>query len=296
MERFSDHQRTRIAVTGLAVALVVAGVGIGLAPGASSGPGAPSADAPRERAAPNVQAGPALVRFVHASPDSFPVNVSIGDQTVLTNVSFGNVSPYFRVVPGNYTVTVRRHSTLTESDVLLEVPLSVKPTKNYTVAIAGEVTATGDDALQTVVREDNASASGPNQTTLRLTHLSPAAPRVDVTVQETGDVLANNISYRNSSAYVNVSAGNYTLAVRQAAANDSGPVVATFNVSLSEGTDYEAYAVGYVNPEQAIKDTPFDVVVATPVVTEPSPETVITPEPEESAGTETPTEGNETAG
>lgn len=78
-----------------------------------------------------------------------------------------------------------------------------------------------------------------------------AVLRVDVTVAGTDTVIADNVSYAGTSDYMTVPAGEYTLEVREATADNNGSVVTTVDVSLENGSAYTAYAVGYLNAENA---------------------------------------------
>lgn len=286
----NKYGSTQVLGLGLAAALVASAVAGGLALGAAAlaqGPGEAMSAVQEERS------GPALVRFAHTGPDALSVNVTIDDQTVLTNESFGNVSDYLRVAPGSHTVTIEEARA--GGEVLLEEDLTFEAGTNYTVAVTGEVTA--GETFEATVLEDELRAPAENESLVRLVHLSPDAPTVDVTVEGTDRVLFENVTYRNASGYVSVPAGNYTLEVREATPNGSGEVLATANVSLSGGTASTAFAVGYQNVAGAIMDRPLRILIADPVVSEPSPDTMITPTP---AGTPdetpTPTEANETSG
>lgn len=289
----SKHGSTQVLGLGLAATLVVSAVVGGLALGAATLTPADGVSAVQEE-----DDGPPLVRFAHASPDALPVNVTINDQQVLTNRSFGNVSDYLRVTSGTHTVTVTIARTGTEGEVLFEDTLTVEQRTRFTVVVAGEWTAPGEGTVQPVVLEDNLTARSENESDLRLSHFSPDAPPVDVAIQGTDRVLFDNVSYNDTTDYVSVPAGNHTLEVREATPDGTGDVITTVNVSLEGGDAYAAFAVGYLEPEAAIVDTPFDVVVAGPTVSEPSPETMITPTPlttpTETAGNET--EGTETGG
>src|SRR3712207_9573819 len=52
------------------------------------------------------QAGNAMVRVIHASPDAPAVDVFVGGQAVLTNVSFPAASDYLQVPAGTLAVAI----------------------------------------------------------------------------------------------------------------------------------------------------------------------------------------------
>lgn len=59
-----------------------------------------------------------------------------------------------------------------------------------------------------------------------------------------------------------VPAGDYTLEVRPATADDDGAVATTVGVSVEGGTVYSAITAGYLSPDDEPADTPFEVIVA----------------------------------
>jgi hypothetical protein len=224
------------------------------------------------------------VRVIHASPDAPPVDVYVDNESVLANVSFGTVSDYLDVSSGTRTVTITAADD--PEAVVFEGDVEVEADTNYTVAAVGEVTEGAATSFGPVVLEDNATEPDAEEAAVRLAHLSPDAPAVDVTVAATGDALFDNVSYGNATDYATVPAGNYTLEVRPDTESNDGDVVATFNVSLEGGTAYTAFAVGYLDPDDAPADTPFDLIVATDRTTGPEEEKT---ETEKLMKTETPT-------
>jgi hypothetical protein len=85
-----------------------------------------------------------------------------------------------------------------------------------------------------------------NAAAVRLVHAVPGAGPVDVTVGEGNNstVLFDNATFRNGTQYTQVPGGEYTLDVRAATANDTGEVIESFEVDVSNGTSYTATAYG----------------------------------------------------
>lgn len=98
---------------------------------------------------------------------------------------------------------------------------------------------------------------------MRVAHLSPDVPAVDVTVAETGTVLFDNATFGNATDYATVPAGDYTLEIRQATETNDGEVVTTVDVTLENGTVYSAIAAGYLSPGEAPADAPFELTLVT---------------------------------
>jgi hypothetical protein len=223
------------------------------------------------------------LRVAHTSPDAPAVDVTLGNETVLEGVAFGDVSDYLTVAAGTYNVTI---SVAADGAEVFDGNVTLEPRTATTLAASGEVSENATREFAPVAFEDDALEPGENESAVRVVHLSPDAPAVDVTVN-TGNgtvVLAENATFGNASDYVTVPAGNYTVDIRAATAGNNGTVVTTVDLSLEGGTAYSAMAVGYLNADAAPADTPFEVVVtedAETTITVPSDEEEMTEDEEE---------------
>ncbi|WP_433624636.1 DUF4397 domain-containing protein [Halomicrococcus sp. NG-SE-24] len=202
--------------------------------------------------------GDANVRVAHMSPDAPPVDVLVDNETVVENLSFGNVTDYLAVSAGAHNVTIRAAGD--PSTVVFSGELTFDAGSRRTIVAAGEVTDEGTTDFEPVVLEDDFTVPEENAS-VRLVHVSPDAPPVDITVQETNTTLFDNVSFRTATEYTEVAPGNYTVQVRPATANDSGEVVRTFDLSVEGGTVYTAFAAGYLNPDDAPADVPFQPII-----------------------------------
>jgi len=173
----------------------------------------------------------AAVRVAHFSPDAPNVDVYVDDNRVLADVAYGDVTPYLEIEPGTYAVTITAagdpETVAFEGDVTFGAAF-------YTVAAIGEL---GPETFQPAVLVDAGSALA------RLVHAAPDAPAVDVYADDT--LLFEDVSFTDSTDYVPVPAGQYTLSVRPAGGTEA---VASFDATLERGTAYTAYAIGYLEP------------------------------------------------
>jgi len=201
------------------------------------------------------------VRVLHASPDAPPVDVTVDGRTVLSNVSFGSVSDYLSLAAGTHDVTIAAAGH--PDAVVFQGPVTLDPRTVTTLAATGEISPNSSTTFEPVAYDDDAYTPTANESAIRVVHLSPDAPTVDVTTANGSVVLADNVSFRNASDYVAVPAGSYTVEIRAATAGNDGPVVTTVDVSLQGGTAYTALAVGYLDPGSAPANTPFEVVPTT---------------------------------
>ncbi|MDS0260281.1 DUF4397 domain-containing protein [Haloarcula sp. S1CR25-12] len=198
----------------------------------------------------------AEVRVIHAVPDAPAVDVYVDGELVFEDVEFGEESEYQSVPAGTQTVTVTPAND--SETVVYEEELDVE-SGQATVAVGGELAADGEDLVAVALPDD--AEPGENESAVRLAHLAPDAPAVDVTVAETGDVLFDDVEFGNATEYATVPPGEYELEVRNATDDDDGEVVQTVNVTVEDGEAYTAVATGYLDTEEAPVDEPFTVEV-----------------------------------
>ncbi|WP_132059895.1 DUF4397 domain-containing protein [Halorussus amylolyticus] len=261
---------TRIAALAVAMLVVVGLVGVG----GSALTLAQDEDDEQE----TTTEADANVRVAHMSPDAPDVDVQVDNETVLQNVGFSDVSDYLAVEAGDHQVTL---VSVEDEQTVFDGQLTLEAGTNYTVTAAGEVSENGTEAFEPIALTDATEPPEGDDASVRLVHVSPDAGPVDVTVNQTGDVLFDNATFGNETEYVTVPSGVYTLNVRQATEDNDGTIVESFNVSLVNETSYTAFAAGYAAPEDAPANTSLDLFTAVDVTNNPEGLLVGTPADDE---------------
>ena len=177
-----------------------------------------------------------LVRVIHASPDAPLVDVFVDGTVVLTGVAFPAVSNYLSVPAGSHRFQVARAGAGAAAAVI-DVTANVQAGAAYTVAAIGQLAN-----IKGQIYNDNLAAPAAGKAHVRVLHLSPDAPPVDVKTQDNAVTLFSNLAYPNASAYLPVDAGTYDLKVTAAGSTDAA--VSLPDVALSRGVIYDAIAVG----------------------------------------------------
>jgi hypothetical protein len=177
-----------------------------------------------------------LVRVIHASPDAPAVDVFVDGTAVLTGVTFPAISNYLSVPAGEHTFKVAPAGA-GEGAAVITATANVQAGAAYTVAAIGQLAN-----IKGQIYSDNLAAPAAGKAHVRVLHLSPDAPAVDVKTQDNAVTLFSNVAYPNASAYVPVDAGTYDLKVTAAGSTDA--VVSLDDVALNSGVIYDAVAVG----------------------------------------------------
>jgi len=206
----------RVGVAGL-VGLV--GATIGLALGGSAA----------------AAATPSYVRLAHLSPDTPNVDVYMTSYTrpqwklVLKGVGYGAVSPYQRVQPDRYAVSMRPAGAPASSPPVLSTNVNATSGKAFTVAGVGPYADLG-----LAVINDDLTLPAKDQVRVRVLQGSARAKTVAVNVVN-GPSVTDGIAFAKTTAYSAVPAGKWTL---QVASIEQTDLKATAAVTLSAGDVY----------------------------------------------------------
>src|ERR687889_171336 len=160
--------------------------------------------------------GGGLLRLAHLSPDTPAVDVyvdSVSDPDtgiVLTGVSYGAVSDYQDVPPGEYTVSMREAGAEESAPPVLSTTVEVAQDSARTVAGVGLFADLGleiiDDALDT---------PPPGEARVRVLAGAANAETLDVALDD-GTAIASDLAFATTSDYVDVPAGTTGLQVAAA--------------------------------------------------------------------------------
>ena len=163
---------------------------------------------------PAASAAPAAVRdgwirIAHLSPEAPAMDMYVypfgnpGRPVVLKDVSYGAVSAYVMVLPGQYTVAMRGFDAPATSKPALTASFMVTGGAAYTLAALGP-----DPGLRTEVLKDQMAAPA-GKAVVRVLQASLKQHRV--TVSYGPDVLARQLSFGAATSYKAVSPGVQTV-------------------------------------------------------------------------------------
>jgi len=183
------------------------------------------------------------VRVLHASPDAPAVDVYVDGQRVVADVGRGELTPYLQVDKGRHTYAVRVAGARRTSPPVLTGAFRVADDSATTIAATG-LLRRGTLRIRTYA---DAAARPFGSASIRVVHLSPDAPKVDVVVDGIGKVVSG-LAYRKVTRYLTLAAGTYTVRVRPAGTRTDAIVLK--NVRLRAGELSTAWALGLAAPER----------------------------------------------
>jgi Domain of unknown function (DUF4397) len=184
------------------------------------------------------------LRLYNASPDSPPVDIFLRGGQIAQGLAYAHGMFYIYVNPGtNQLLEVRDNVT---DAVLLDYTASLTNGTAYTFAMTGL-----SGSRQGVLFTDDTSAAPAGNFKVRLLHLAPLGPAMDLYITDPGaDLttlapLATGITYTNPSAYVTAPIGTKLIQLTQSGAKTAlctaGPIDFTTGQSV---TQFLAGAVG----------------------------------------------------
>ena len=174
-----------------------------------------------------------LVRVFHAAPQAPNVDVYVNDQMVFSNLAFGDFTRYVYLDEGEYNVSV--YLAGQKDRPVINQMVDVSSQQIFTIAATGNL-----DNLGLLVIPDKVSKSpSQNYSSVRVIHLSPNAPGVDILVD--GDTLFEDISFGEGTDYVDLNPGTYNVNV---VLNTDKSVVLPLKVTLNPDKIYTIYIIG----------------------------------------------------
>lgn len=214
-------------------------------------------------AAPPAQPGVlTYLRVINASPDAPNLDVYVNGQRVLRNVRFRQVTGYVTVTPGESLVhMVRAGRSLARGPVYIEQTVTMEHGKAYTVAAAGLLAN-----VKGLTFTDDWDAPGKGQAKVRVVHLSPDAPAIDVFAapigtQESAKVVSN-LAFGQASEYVLINSGGWNFDVKAAGTDQTALMLD--GMTVGEGRTSTVFAVGLLNGRPALSGAPVVDARATP--------------------------------
>ncbi|MBL0386778.1 DUF4397 domain-containing protein [Tumebacillus sp. ITR2] len=186
---------------------------------------------------PIAHAPKARVRFLHASPDAGHVDIYINGKKYATDVAFHGITPYLPIDAGRHRI--QAFPAGKAAGALIDTTAQLHPDGHYTVAVSGFLRN-----LRSVVIDDHQRGGKPGFARVKVVHLSPNAPAVDVTLPH-GKVLIGHLIFKQKSPYFQVSPGTRQLELRAAGKHET--LLRIPPIKVDPNVTYTLYILGTTN-------------------------------------------------
>ena len=214
------------------------------------------------------------LRVAHAAPGGGPVDVYVDNQSVASNVPFGAVGDYLALEAGNHTVTVTAVGV--RDAVVFNETVDLEARSVTTVAATLNGSDTENASVVPQAYTDDARTPADGEAALRLVHLSPNAPAVDIVAVGDGatdneteagnetETEAGNETETDAVNETETEAGNETEtdAVDETATDDgeTSETVLAEDLAYTDATDYLTVPAGDYTVEIRTADENATVV------------------------------------
>jgi len=183
------------------------------------------------------------IRIFNAVPDAPPMDVYINGRLSAEGLFYKRFSQYLMVTPGPINLQIyvsgRNHSPV------LDTGLVIPSSEMLTIAALGSFV---DIGLLRVPEPRACTAN--NKVKLTLGHISPNAPRLDITLRD-GTVIFKDVGFKEITNYIDINPGIYDLQIR--ASGTDKVLLDLYGVELRADNFYSIYAVGLVEESPALE-------------------------------------------
>jgi hypothetical protein len=173
------------------------------------------------------------VRVLHASPNAPAVDIYINDKLAVKALPFKGFSNYLRTPAGRYNIKV--YPAGKKDTPVINTNIDIPAKSIFTVAAIGSL----PDVSLLPIAEPIFNRM-PGKTYVRFAHLSPNAPKVDITAG--GKKVFTNVGYKEVTGYTQVNPGVYNFDVT--VSENGNRALYVPNIRLLPNRIYTIYAVG----------------------------------------------------
>lgn len=173
------------------------------------------------------------VRVFHACPDAPAVDIYVNGGLAFKNLSFKLFSEYVQLPMGEYKIEI--FPTGQKVTPVLTQNVGVSEKQVITIAAVGNF----EDIQLVPYIEENADDFPVNESALRIIHLSPDAPAVDISID--GRLVFEDVRFMDATDYVHIFSGAYNITINIANTNET---ILDLKLELKSQKVYTIYIVG----------------------------------------------------
>ncbi|CAN5541152.1 DUF4397 domain-containing protein [soil metagenome] len=181
----------------------------------------------------------AYVSFFHATPDASELDILVENNRITSQpFKYTNYSGFLNFYTGNRQL---RFNPYNAANALLDTTFNFQNSKAYSLFLINEA-----NKLKTLVVEDNVDLPPTGKSLIRLIHLSPDAPEVDLHIDNSSSLLFSEHSFKEASAFKEVNPGTRSLQLKNAGGADM--LINLPEVDIQPNKRYTVVIRGFVTP------------------------------------------------
>lgn len=178
-----------------------------------------------------------FIRVLHASPKSPSVDIYINNMPTIIDLRYKGFTEYLPISAGTYNIKLYENGT---TNLIFQDDVKIEPNQILTVAAIGR----NPKSLSLFPIIDPKLTVDTTKAYLRLVHLSPNAPSLDV-LTSNGNTLFENVGYKGKQGYIGLEANIYDIDLNLTGTTTS--VLYVPNMRLRPNKFYTIYVVGLLN-------------------------------------------------
>ncbi|WP_215224483.1 DUF4397 domain-containing protein [Echinicola shivajiensis] len=197
----------------------------------------------------------AYVAYYHGSPETGAVSIYADGRLYNTNnFEYTDYFNYGRYFTGERELSFKSRNA---ANSLLDTTVTLTENQAYSFFFI-DAAEDDDSDMSTVVAEDNWNEPEEGNALIRLVHLSPDAPAVNLTVNESDTPLFANGTYKDVTEFEAIDADFTNLSLTDA---NSGEILLTADdLNLRSQRVYTVIVRGYVNSSETDKGLNLQVI------------------------------------
>lgn len=180
----------------------------------------------------------AYIRFAHVATKSNDVDLYINDKLVVPDLRYREFTDYIKLPVGTYNIKI--YSRNTQTNLLIDSCISVKPNTITTCAIYSQERV----LFLLPIEEKPLSVPTEKKSKIRIVNLIENISPIDLYLSD-GTLLYKNISFKDISSYIELSANTYILDIKLAETDIS--ILYVPNINLNKDSYYTLYLIGLIN-------------------------------------------------
>jgi len=197
--------------------------------------------------APDPSTPASYASFYHGSPDAGGLDILLdGTKINSAALAYGNYTGYATFSPG---VNKLRFTSTGSSTGLVDITPTFTEGRLYSIFIINTLSS-----LETlVVKDSSATLSSTGRAGVRLVHLSPDAPAVNIYTSGTdGKLLFGNREFKTATNFMEIDANVYSLDIKT---TDGTKLATVENITFSTGRFYTLVVRGFATPPTGNSNT-----------------------------------------
>lgn len=129
------------------------------------------------------------IKIVHNIPDAEVINVYLGNDKILSNVTYKSSSSYLSAISGAYQLTIEDHKS---GSIIISKHILIEPREEYTAIIVGSMI--NPSAISIILlNDDNRCSANEDEAHIRFVHAAYGVQPVDFYIN--GTPYFNNVRY-----------------------------------------------------------------------------------------------------